>query len=194
MLKIYVLVAPSLVLIRKPNFPDTHVRHPSRWPTQTASIPYAKKPLYFKALKRRQMEPASWEDSRLCIKFRIKAKKEKGETQAILATPDSPIATGLQYFPVRNMRMVGGSQLFDHTKYPYWTPPQVPSDRRNIHYWTWYLHKLPTRGVNAYNRLYEPISRIDNFVDRITEGSNIVKSGLGSDMQKEKKFRLRISS
>ena len=42
--------------------------------------------------------------------------------------------------------MVGGSQLFDHTKYPYWTPPQVPSDRRNIHYWTWYLHKILPEG------------------------------------------------
>ena len=102
------------------------------------------KPLHFKALKRRQMEPASWKDSRLCIKFRITAKKEK-ETQAIPATPDSPVATGLQYFLVRNMRMVGGSQLFDHTKYPYRTPPKVPSDRRNIDYWTWYLHKYPLR-------------------------------------------------
>jgi hypothetical protein len=124
----------------------------------------------------------------LCIEFRITAKKEKEETQAIPATPDSPIATGLQYFPVRNMRMVGGSQLFDHTKYPYWTPPQVPPDRRNIHYWTWYLHKIPTEGVNAYNKLYESIPHINNFVDRIIEGSNIVKSSLGSDMQKEKRF------
>jgi hypothetical protein len=68
------------------------------------AYPMLTKPLYFKSLKRRQMEPASWKDSRLCIKFRITAKKEKEETQAIPATPDSPIATGLQYFPVRNMR------------------------------------------------------------------------------------------
>ena len=86
------------------------------------------------------------------------------------------------------MRMVGGSQLFDHTKYPYWIPPQAPSDRRDIHYWTWYLHKIPLKGVNAYNRLYELIPHINNFVNRIIEESNIVKSGLGSDMQKEKKF------
>ena len=38
---IYILAAPSLVLIRKPNFPDTHVRHSSRWPAQTVSIPHA---------------------------------------------------------------------------------------------------------------------------------------------------------
>lgn len=103
---------------------------------------------------------------------------EKEETQAILATLDNPIATGLQYFPVRNMHMVGSSQLFGHTKYPYWTPPQVPSDRRNIHYWAWYLHKIPPEGVNAYTRLYELIPRINNFVDRIIEESNIVKFGL----------------
>ena len=44
---------------------------------------------------------------------------EKEEIQAILATPDNPIATGLQYLPVRNMCMVGSSQSFDHTRYPY---------------------------------------------------------------------------
>lgn len=51
MLKIYVLATPSLVLIRKPNFPDTHVRHPSRWPTQTVSIPYANEATVFLSIE-----------------------------------------------------------------------------------------------------------------------------------------------
>jgi len=130
MLKIYVLAAPSLVLIRKPNFPDIYVRHPSRWPTQTVSITCANEATVFLGIET-AADGASFVErfKTLCIKFRITAKKEEEETQAILVTPNSLIATGLQYFLVRNMRMVGGSQLFDHTKYPYWAPPQVPSDR-----------------------------------------------------------------
>lgn len=153
------------------------------------------------------MEPASWKDSRLCIKFRITAKKQKEETQAIPATPDSPIATGLQYFLVRNMRMGRFSVIRSH-QISLLDPFQVPSDRRNIHYWTWYLHKIPPEGVNVYNRLYEPIPHINNFVYRIIEESNIVKSGLTNVIRltkgqirpwiryakREKRFQLSTSS
>lgn len=92
---------------------------------QTVSIPYANEATVFLGIETAADGAGFVERFKtLCIKFRITAKKEKEETQAIPATPDSPIATGLQYFLVRNMRMVGGSQLFDHTKYPYWTPPK----------------------------------------------------------------------
>ena len=78
MLKIYVLTAPSLVLIRKPNFPDTHVRHPSRWPTQTISIPYANEATVFLGIETAADEASFVERFKtVCIKFRITAKKEK---------------------------------------------------------------------------------------------------------------------
>ncbi|OCL14965.1 hypothetical protein AOQ84DRAFT_171055 [Glonium stellatum] len=119
----------------------------------------------------------------ICSELRVEVEEEEEEPQVIPAVLDSPNAAKVQYFPIRYSSGVGDSRLFNHAKYPYWTPPKVPSDRQNIHYWIQYLHKLPPEGVNAYSRLYEPIHRINSFVKRVIEESNFAQSGLNDVIQ-----------
>lgn len=170
MLKIYVPAAPSLVLIRKPNFPDTHVRHPSKWPTQIVSIPYANEATVFLGTETAS-DGASFVESfkALCIKFRITAKKEKPLTAQLqqgfnTSWLETCVWSEVLSYSITPNTLIGPLPKFHQTSEIFIIGPGISI-------------KYPLRVSMRTTDFISPF-HINNFVDRVIEESNIVKSGL----------------